>query len=392
MFGSPRACYTAPMKTESGPPRHLAQATLTIDLDAIVANWRLLAAQAAPAECSAVVKADAYGTGVEQVAPALAQAGCRTFFVAQASEAVFLRKLLPDAAIRIYALNGIANGADTVRALLDANIRPVLFSAEDLVLWLETGAAAAGAGLQFSTGMNRLGFAPDEAAALAASLGVTPAASPRLQLDFVMSHYVSSEIPDDPCNRRQIDAFEAVRAHFPGVPASMANSSGIFLRGAPAYDLARPGYALYGGNPTPGAPNPMRPVVTLEAPVLQVRAVAVGESCGYNATWMARRPSRLATIGVGYADGLLRSAAAPGKTGARAMVGGIACPFAGRVSMDLIILDVTDVPAAALRRGAPVVLIGPDTGIDDLAAQAGTIGYEILTGLGRRYNRIYIQS
>ena len=379
------------MKTESGPARHLAQAVLTIDLDAVVANWRLLAARAGPAECSAVVKADAYGTGIAHVAPALAKAGCRTFFVAHASEAMTLRKLLPEPAIRIYVLNGIANGSETVDSLRAARVSPVLAGPEDFVLWQQgnSGSQTIGAALQFSTGMNRLGFAPKDAAALAASL----AGKDSLRLDFVMSHFVASEIADDPLNRLQVEAFESIRAHFPGVAASMANSSGIFLPHPAAYDLVRPGYALYGGNPTPGAPNPMQRVVSLEAPILQVRDVPAGETCGYNATWQAKRPSRLATIGIGYADGLLRAAAAnSGKAGAVAMVGGLACPYAGRVSMDLIIVDVTDAPINAVYRGAPVEILGDRISVDDLAAHAGTIGYEILTGLGPRYHRVYRQT
>lgn len=375
--------------SEAGPPRHLAQAILTIDLDAIVANWKALSERVAPARCSAVVKADAYGTGVAQVAPALAKAGCETFFVAHVSEALALRAVLGDASAAIYTLNGIAGGRETVVALVAARGRPILSGFEELQLWLEAGGAATpetGVGLQFTTGMNRLGFAPDEALAVAGLL----AEAPSLRVDFVMSHFVSSEKAGDPLNREQINAFEAIRTALPGIPATLANSSGIFLPEAPYYDLVRPGYALYGGNPTPGQTNPMRPVVRLEAPVLQVRSVAPGETCGYNAMWRAERPSRLASIGIGYADGLLRSAAAgPHKPGACAIVGGTACPFAGRVSMDLIILDVTDAPEEATRPGMAVELLGDTIGIDDLADAAGTIGYEILTGLGRRYHRRY---
>ena len=376
--------------TEAGVPRHLAEAILTIDLDAIAANWRLMRERVAPAECAAVVKADAYGTGIAEVAPALARAGCRTFFVAHVSEAVALRKILAGVPATIYTLNGIAGGAETVTALLEADIRPVLSSFEELHLWIAArGPAGLGprAGLQFTTGMNRLGFAPGEAGAVAAVL----AKAQGLGLDFVMSHFVSSEMPDEPLNARQIAAFEAIRAELPPLPASLANSSGIFLAAAPYYDLVRPGYALYGGNPTPGQRNPMRTAIRLEAPILQIRDVGAHETCGYNAIWMAQRPSRLATIGIGYADGFLRSAAAAaGKAGAVAIVGGVACPVAGRVSMDLIILDVTDAPREAARPGQAVELLGPHVGIDDLAAAAGTIGYEILTGLGRRYNRRYI--
>ncbi|MGE3645770.1 MAG: alanine racemase [Beijerinckiaceae bacterium] len=371
------------------PPAHLAQAILTIDLDAIVANWHALAARVGPAECSAVVKADAYGTGLARVAPALARAGCKTFFVAHVSEAIALRAILPDRAIRIFTLNGITGNARTVAAMLEAGVRPIAGSFEELQLWRDAGGAAAtssGFGLQFSTGMNRLGFAPKQAGEVAAWL----AANPALAADFLMSHFVSSEESGNPLNQAQISSFEAIRAQFPGLAASLANSSGIFLPAAPHFDLVRPGYALYGGNPCPGSENPMRPAVRLEAPILQVRQVEAGETCGYNATWTAARPSRLATIGIGYADGLLRSAAAaPGKPGAGAIAGGTRCPFAGRVSMDLIILDVTEAPEKGVRPGTFVELLGADIGVDELASHAGTIGYEILTSFGHRYHRIY---
>ncbi|HEY8580304.1 MAG TPA: alanine racemase C-terminal domain-containing protein, partial [Beijerinckiaceae bacterium] len=203
--------------------------------------------------------------------------------------------------------------------------------------------------------------------------------------------FVSSEIADDPLNARQIAAFAAVRPRFPQARASLANSSGCFLPQAPYGDLVRPGYALYGGNPTPGAPNPMRAVVRLEAPLLQVREVAGAASVGYNATWAAPGPRRLATIGVGYADGLLRSASGShGAAGGEAIVAGLRCPIVGRISMDLTVLDVTDVPAAEAREGALATLLSDEITIDDLAARAGTIGYEILTSLGRRYARAYV--
>jgi len=376
--------------TPPNVPRHLAQAELTVDLGALAANWRALRARAGPAECSAVVKADAYGVGLAEVAPALAASGCRTFFVAHASEGLRLRALLPASERRIYVLNGLAGGGAALADLLAADVRPVICSLAELELYLQHcggPAGAPGVGIQFSTGMNRLGFAPAEAGALAARLDGLD----RVPVDFIMSHFISSEIPDDPLNDAQIALFEDIRRQFPGLPASLANSSGMFLPQAPCYDLTRPGYAIYGGNPCPGAANPMLPVVRLEAPILQVRDVAAGESAGYNATWTAMRPSRLAIIGVGYADGVPRSsAAASGKVAGLAMIGGVACPFAGRVSMDLIVLDVTDAPTDAVHPGARAQLLGPDISIDDLAERAGTIGYEILTSLGRRYHRVYL--
>jgi alanine racemase len=211
-----------------------------------------------------------------------------------------------------------------------------------------------------------------------------------------MSHFVSSEAPDDPVNARQIEAFQAARAAFPDVPASLCNSSGIFLPQGPFFDLVRPGYALYGGNPAPGRPNPMHAVVRLEARVVQVRDARGGESVGYNGQWTARDPRRLATLSVGYADGYPRAASATDAKldakalGGEAIVAGRRCPFAGRVSMDLLSVDVTALPAGAVQRGDLATLIGDDLGIDEVGARAGTIGYEILTSLGRRYARAYL--
>jgi alanine racemase len=239
--------------------------------------------------------------------------------------------------------------------------------------------------------MNRLGLSLGEGLALRDD--------PRLEIfepALLMSHLVSAEEPDHPLNRRQTDAFAALRQALPGLRASLANSSGIFLPQGPHHDLVRPGYALYGGNPTPGQANPMRAVVRLEGRVLQLRTAAAGETVGYNGTWTARRPSRLATVSVGYADGFVRGGSRTdakieaGAPAGEAIVAGCRCPLAGRVSMDLIVIDVTDVDEGAVRRGGWVTLIGDDLTLDEVGRRAGTIGYEILTGLGRRYARTYI--
>jgi alanine racemase len=367
-------------------PSAEAQAELTINLDALVQNWRLLSERIAPAECAAVVKADAYGLGAEQATRALVAAGCRTFFVAQASEGARVRAAAGADAV-IYVLNGVLAGEGRLAAYAAHDLRPVLGSQSDLVLWSQGGLAARlPAALHVDTGMNRLGIAPADALALATSSAV--------QLDLVMSHFASSEIADDLQTARQIALFESVRAAFPKARASMANSSALFLREKPFYDLARPGYALYGGNPTPGSANPMRAVVTLRAPVIQTRNIGVGETVGYNAQWRASRPTRLAVIGIGYADGLLRSLMATNlnpaqmRAGGEALIEGTRCPFAGRVSMDLTTIDVTDVPAPVVP-GTMVELLGETISVDDMAARAGTIGYEVLTNLGRRYHRVY---
>ncbi|MBI3275826.1 MAG: alanine racemase, partial [Methylocystis sp.] len=230
---------------------------------------------------------------------------------------------------------------------------------------------------------NRLGLAASEAASAAA-------AARDIDATLLMSHFVSSQWPDDPRNARQIAAFEAVRRHFPGVPGSLCNSSGIFLPQRPHYELLRPGYALYGGNPTPHAVNPMRAVVKLEALILGTRRIESGESVGYDATWTAQRPTLLATIGLGYGDGLPVSASGTAqRSGAEAIVGATRCPLVGRVSMDLAVVDVTDAPETA-RRGALVEILGETIGVDELAARCGAIGYEILTRLGRRCARRYV--
>ena len=209
--------------------------------------------------------------------------------------------------------------------------------------------------------------------------------------DLLMSHFVSSEIPDDPLNAVQIARFEAARAAFPHLPASFANSSGIFLAARPIHDLARPGYALYGGNPTPGQPNPMRPVVTLAVAVQQTRWIEAGDSCGYNAQWTAKRRTRLATLVAGYADGLPRAAGATdARPGAEVAIAGRLCPLVGRVSMDLVIADVTDLPEDAVRPGDRAELFGAAVPLDDFAARSSTIGYQLLTSLGARYARRYV--
>ncbi len=257
--------------------------SLAVDLSALAHNWRRLAERCAPAECSAVVKANAYGLGLEPVMRALLAAGCETFFVACASEGERARAVSGEAVV--YVFDGLAPGS--APRLKAAGLRPVLNSLAEIAEWAGAGPAA----LHFDTGMNRLGFAPAEAGAAAALLGAAPC--------LVMSHLVSAQSPDDPANARQIAAFDAIARHFPGVPRSLCNSSGIFLAARPHLDLVRPGYALYGGNPTPGRPNPMRAVLRLEARILAVHEIAAGECVGYDAAWTAPRPTRLATIAVG---------------------------------------------------------------------------------------------
>ncbi|WP_439575361.1 alanine racemase [Phreatobacter sp.] len=360
-------------------PPDEAGAHLTIDLGALARNWRALAAMGPRAECAAVVKADAYGTGIETTVPALAAAGCRTFFVAHLSEARRLRAVAPGAVV--YVLNGLFAGALDAYAALD--IRPVLGSREEVEVFAAFCATVGRrlpAAVHVDTGMNRLGLDLAEAALLAepgpAALAFEPA--------LVMSHLACADAPGHPLTARQTDRFAQVRALYPGVPASLANSAGCTLP-ATRHDLLRPGIALYGARFVAGR-APLEPVVRLEAPVVQVRAVRAGETVGYGGAWTAPRPSRIAIISVGYADGYLRAAGtSDAKPGASVRIGQVLCPLAGRVSMDLIAIDVTE--AGDVRPGDLVVLIGDGIGVDDVADAAGTIGYEILTSLGRRYHR-----
>ena len=370
--------------TASGPPAAEAGGILTIDLAAIEANWRALSRRAMPSECSAVVKADAYGCGVERVAARLAKAGCRTFFVAHLSEARHVRDAAPDSAI--YVLNGLMPGTAASFAALRA--RPVIGSMLELAEWDAFCSANnwhGGAALHVDTGMNRLGISANEAAALA----------PRIRAEnhgitLLMSHLACADEPEHPLNDRQIRLFREVRILYRGIPASLANSSGIFL-GNPAHcDMVRPGVALYGANPTPGRSNPMRPAVELQARIVALRTVPRGETVGYNATWTSKRATRLAVAAIGYADGYPRATSASDEApGADAIVAGKRCPLAGRISMDLLAIDITDLPENAARRGDMATLIGDEISVDDVAAAAGTIGYEVLTNLGRRYHRIY---
>lgn len=361
-------------------------ATLTVDLGALVSNWRALGERAGT-EAGAVVKADAYGIGIEPSVTALSRAGCKSFFVAHVSEGIRARSVAPEATI--YILNGLLPGACDVFARHE--LSPVLGSHEELLEWAafrQTGANARPAALHVDTAMNRLGLWCGEGLNLAREkAGAITAAG----IGLVMSHFASSEDEADPANARQISAFAEIAAAFPGLPASLKNSSGHFLRNCPSYELTRPGYALYGGNPTPGKPNPMLPVIGLESRIIQVREVEAGAQVGYNGRWTAKRKSRLATICLGYADGYPRNASwTDASTGGSAIVDGVTCPFAGSVSMDLIIVDVTDAPADAAKRGDPVRLIGGPLDLETVGAGAKTLGYEILTSLGRRYARRYV--
>jgi alanine racemase len=358
---------------------HPSRSILEIDLRAIVANWRALGARLAQgATCAGVVKADAYGLGAAQVAPALAQAGCTEFFVAHLEEALALRPLLPETAY-LHVLNGCLPGEE--RIFVAAGLVPVLNDPGQVVNWA-TQARRLGhplpAALHLDTGMSRLGLTPREAQTLAAQ----GEASAPIDLRLVMSHLARAE---EACamNGEQLARFAVLRARWPAARASLANSSGIFL-GAPFhFDLARPGAALYGINPVPGRPNPQLAVVRLTAPVLQIRDIAPPETIGYGATFQAPAAMRIATLACGYADGWPRSLSNSGTVHHE----GLSLPILGRVSMDTIVVDATTAPG--LRVGNRVELLGSTIGVDQVADAAGTNGYEVLTRLGRRFSRVY---
>jgi alanine racemase len=362
-----------------------ALAVLTIDLAAIAANYRFLANKVAPAECAGVVKADAYGLGVAKVAPALYGAGCRTFFVAMLAEGLALRTLLPDATI--YVLDGL-HGADPAD-FIAAELRPVLVSRDEVDRWLATvdDGSDGRAGLHLDTGMARLGVPADELDALIAEGRQLK----RLRPSLVMSHFACADTPDHALNREQPQRFRAALARLalpPDATRSIAASSGIFLGAEQALDLVRPGAALFGIAPVANQPNPMRQVVQLQAKILQVRRVDAGSTVGYGATHRFARQARLATIGVGYADGFMRALSNRGGV----FIGDRRTPIVGRVSMDLVTIDISDIPDGQAQPGSWVDLIGPRNPVDTVAAEAGTIGYEVLTGLGRRYHRLYLDA
>lgn len=365
-------------------PLAYATARLEIDLGAIVANWRDLARRH-DGEVAAVVKANAYGLGAERVAPALLEGGCRHFFTAHLSEALALRPLLPG--VMLAALNGAPAGSEEI--CLENDLWPVLVSLDDIARWQAT-ARRVGRKLpvilHVDTGMNRLGLDLPELSVLAAE----PARLAGLDLRYVMTHLVAAEVADSPSNGAQQARFAEACAALPDAPRCLANSSGIFLGPDFASDLARPGAALFGINPTPGRTSPMRLPMRLLAQILQVRTIGIGEGVGYNSVWRAGRASRIATLGIGYADGWRRrfagqkvmAWAGPGRGFDERPI-----PLVGRVSMDLTTCDVTDHPE--LRPGHWLELMGPRQTPDALGAMAGTIGYEILTGLGPRIQRVY---
>jgi alanine racemase len=362
-----------------------AAAVLTIDLDAVVANWRLMARRVAPARCAAVVKADAYGLGATPVVRALLHAGCRSFFVAWVDEGVRLRESLRDAwpaDASLHVLHGALPGTEA--DCLGHGLLPVLNSSEQVARWQSLAhqhGRALPAALQVDTGMARLGLSP---AALRRLLDSSDGLS-GINTTVLMSHLVSAEEQGDPINQQQLRLFRPWRERFPAAQGCLANSSGIFLGPEFHFDLVRPGAALYGVAPIAGQPNPMRPVVRVQARLIQCRDIEAGEGVGYNHTWRAQRTTRLATVSVGYADGYLRSAS----NRSQLRFQGMAVPLVGRVSMDTVTVDVTDVDATQLAPGALFDVVDGVQDINALALASNTNAYEILTSLGTRYRRQY---
>ena len=365
------------MTRESAPA---ANAVLTIDLAAIVGNWRLLAAMAAPASCAAVVKADAYGLGIAPVARALSEAGCRTFFVATLDEGLRLRGILPDVDIAVFY--GLGAGEEEI--FRNSRLWPVLNHLGELTCWQDAARRRGEklpAMLHIDTGMNRLGLEPNELTRLAAE----PERLDGIDLRLILSHFACADQAGHPMTAQQEANFRAALNCLPKAPASLANSSGIFRGKHLHFDMVRPGTAFYGVNPTPETINPMQPVITLSARILQVRHVDSPMTVGYGALHAVAGPRKIATLAMGYADGYHRVLSGIGTVAA----GEHLAPVVGRVSMDLITVDVTGWPENLARPGGMVQLIGPHRPVDQVAGEAGTVGYEILTSLGNRLQRVY---
>ena len=360
-------------------------ARLTIDLEAVANNYRLLDRTSGSASCAAVVKANAYGLGIDRVAPALHAAGCRAFFVATFDEAVELRSLLNTRRLdaEIFVLNGAPSrfaGDSYAERLI-----PILNTEADVVGWNDAGASAARkpvVGVHFDTAMSRLGLATSEAVKFLDDRS----AWADLEVVALLSHLACADEPEHPLNRDQLARFSELCRAVPGIRASLANSSGVFLGPEFRFDMVRVGVALYGANPTPDRSNPMSEVINLKGKIAQIRQIDSGMTVGYGAAFQAVRPMRLATVPVGYADGYPRALGNQGF----GEIHGIRVPVVGRVSMDLTVFDVTDVAPEIADVGEDIQLIGGTVALDDVADAADTIAYEILVRLGQRFDRTYV--
>jgi alanine racemase len=360
---------------------NLAGATATIDLAALKANYLLLARKAKTADTAVAIKGDAYGLGVKPVAKTFWAAGCRSFYVARPEEGAALRSILPKANITI--LDGLYEGHAAFYR--KHKLIPALTTLSQINDWARNGKGEPCA-LHVDTGINRAGLQPPEWLAYTGNDKLLR----KLNIRMLMSHLACGDDNTSAMNHQQLDRFTSIHAGVPHLKASLANSPGIFLGKAYHFDEVRPGVALYGGNPTPYQENPMKPVVTLEARILQVRNVQPGETVGYSATWQATRPTKIAIIAAGYADGIARklSSHQPGGP-AQVAIANQRCPIVGRVSMDMMTIDVTEVPDRKLAKVTHAELFGKHITVDEAANWAGTISYELLTHLGKRYARVY---
>lgn len=352
--------------------------TIAVNLAALARNYRTLSKAGGSAACAAVVKANGYGLGDAAVSQALYNAGCRQFFVATLDEAIALKPYIKDA--ELFVFHGV--GENEERDFIAHSLIPILNTPAQIRRW-QTGGRALPSALHIDTGMNRLGVSAAEAEAIAQDAALRES----LNLTLIMSHLACADEPAHPMNAAQKNAFAKAAAYFPGTRASLANSAGIFLGDDFHFALTRPGCALYGINPSPGQPNPIEHVATLTAPVLQVRTLKKAEPVGYGATATLPAGSRVATVALGYADGFFRLLG----NKALAHYMGIALPLVGRVSMDMVMLDVSRAQEGALTAGAQVSFIGPEQTVNDVAEMAGTIGYEVFTRLGQRVRRRYVE-
>jgi alanine racemase len=359
----------------------LATSRLDIRLSAIVSNYKTFQRLAAPSAVAAVVKADGYGLGAERVARSLSAVRCDTFFVARVEEGIALRAVVP--AARIFVLDG--GPPDVVPALISHRLTPVLNSLADIAAWSASASRRGDefdAVLHIDTGMNRLGLPSQELAILVSEFRKRTAS---LRLVLVMSHLACADDPESRLNAVQLERFRAALAMLPAAPASLASSGGVLLGKDYAFDMVRPGLGLYGGNPQPSRPNPFAVAAQLTGRVLQIRRVDKGETVGYGATFLAKQPTVVATVALGYADGLMRAIGNRGW----AAIAGARVPIIGRISMDLVTLDVTNVADVSL--GTQVEFVGDTVTVDEMAAAAGTSSYEVLTLLSHRAPRQYLE-
>ena len=371
-------------------PRHMSNQTfdaarLTVRLGAIAANYRKFRELSGRATVAGVVKADGYGCGAAQAALTLLKAGCDTFFVARLTEGIALRPVVGSAP-RIFVLDGAQ--ADGIPALISHRLTPVLNSLAEIAMWSSAAHGARAtfdAAVHIDTGMNRLGLCADELSIFAAESGTRLA---NLNLVLLMSHLACADDSENDMNREQFAHFRSALAMLPPAPASFASSGGVLLGKDYVFDMVRPGIGLYGGNPLSGKPNPFTTVALMTGRILQLRRVDSGGSVGYGATFRIGRDTTLATVALGYADGLMRALSNNG-CGA---IAGHRAPIAGRVSMDLVTLDVTDVPQEALKVGMDVEFFGDTISLEEIAAAANTASYEMITSLGARVSRRYVEA